>query len=471
MFINKISSTLPSVVLFGKVNAGKSTLFNTLMGQQKAIVSVIPGTTRDSNIGIIEWNRTSFRLADTGGLLNFGRDKIALSVVDEKVRVQALEFLKKSDLVLFLVDGGNQIIEEDKKMALFLKKHFPAKPVILVINKIEKFQERSEAAIFYQLALGEPSLISAVTGSGTGDLLDRILKELKKLQNTEEENLEQDKNNLKVCIIGQPNVGKSSLVNKILGEERVIVSPRPHTTREPQDSSFVYNNQLVTIIDTAGIYKKAHQKIKRGAQIRSQEKIKTDEDLYTSGVSKSFQALGRSEVALLMYDVNNGLTHEDSNMAEEIIRRNKSLIIVANKWDIASERDTKKHIEYIRRAIPFARWAPIQFLSAETGEKLDHLLDLIVASRDARNLKISEKDLDNFLKHLLKLHRPPMRPDKKRRVRILKIIQKNESEPAFCILIRKGDQLPDAYVRFIENSLREQFNFLGAPLAVWIERS
>ena len=463
---------LPLVVIFGRTNVGKSTLFNKLTEQNKALISDTEGTTRDSNIGEVAWRRKKFSLIDTGGIMNIKNllkkpKKADLSAVvplsgtkaddiDTIVQKQARDYLKKADLILFLVDTKVGLLPDDKKMALILKKTFPKnKNIMLIANKADSPRLRSQIAEFNKLSLGEPIPVSATTGSGTGDLLDLIVKKIKSKKIEDEI---EKRETINVCILGQPNVGKSSLVNSILGEKRIIVSPIPHTTREPQDTEIEYNDNLFNLIDTAGISKKGQ----KGAK-----KIKHRETLEKKSITKSLKVLKNADIALLIIDIKKGITHQDAKLVDEIISHRVSLIIIANKWDLIKERDTKKYTQYIYNSLPFVKWAPIQFLSALTGEKVMKVLDLVLEIKEQRKIKITDTSLKNFLSRIVRTKKPPRRKQDKR-PHIFELKQTKIDPPKFFIRVRNKDDMPYSYIKFIENRMRGKFGFIGTPINIAI---
>lgn len=473
------TNKLPMVVIFGRANVGKSTLFNALVEKKQALVSPIAGTTRDSNIGEVSWRGKKFKLIDTGGIMDIEfllRKKIKAEDIEEKVQKQARRYMGRADLVLFVVDGKEGIIPDDKKMALAAKKVLPAKNnIIYVINKVDSPAQRKNLAEFHKFPLGEPIPVSAVSGSGTGDLLDIIVEKIKTAPEIEnllpKANLPlaekfKIENIIKVCIIGKPNVGKSSLLNSILGEERVIVSPIPHTTREPQDTDIIYQEQPIKLIDTAGISKKGGQ-ISKIKKIKL--KIKNYSDLEAMGIAKSLHALGKSDIALLVIDINEPLTRQDLKIVEEITERKRGLIIIANKWDLTPERDTKKFTDYIRAHLPFAVWAPIQFISAKTGEKVKKILDLIIKINKSRQMQISDSQAEKFLKQIVKIHRPA-RGRGVKHPRIYEFKQVGTNPPKFELRIGRAEDLHESYVRFIENRLREKLDLTGTPIKIRVEK-
>jgi len=489
-----INNNNPLIVIFGRTNVGKSTLFNCLTEKKDALVADIEGTTRDSNIGKIEWQRRSFNIVDTGGIIDIKNLSLSLkklkknkiekkSIKDEvkevekEVQLQAREYISKADLVLFLVDTRVGILPHDKEMALFLKKNIEDKnKILLIANKADSPKLRKDTAEFNKLSLGEPIAISATTGSGTGDLLDIIADKTKNFRKNSKKtsiNVEADshlneeknifnKKEISVCIIGKPNVGKSSLLNAILGEKRVIVSPIPHTTREPQDTSVVYNDYKIKLIDTAGISK--------NGQKTSRNKTRDKNALEKYGISKSLSTLKKSDIALFVIDIDDGLTQQDSKIIEEIIYNQNSLIIVANKWDKIKERDTKKYTEAIYGKLPFATWAPIQFTSAKNGEKINKVMDLIVDITNKRKIKLSESQLDKLLKSSIKKHRP-VKGSGTKYPYIYKLVQVKVDPPKFQLKIGSKDTLLPSYARFIENRIRDKFDFFGTPIGIRVVKN
>ncbi|MDO9399393.1 MAG: ribosome biogenesis GTPase Der [bacterium] len=481
----KKNNNIPLVVIFGRANVGKSTLFNTLIEKKQALVTDIPGTTRDSNLGIVEWQRQEFNLVDTGGILDIKcltSKSAKTDDIETKVQLQARQYLAQADLILFLIDNKSGLLFQDKQLALFLKKNVDQNKILLVANKVDNPNQQFKTAEFFKLGLGQPHAISASSGSGTGDLLDIITDKLsqaglsnttkeeekeeeeeeydddaKKETDTEEEEKEEKKETkkdiIKICIIGKPNVGKSSLLNSILGYERVIVSPIPHTTREPQDTEIIYQDKKIKLIDTAGISK-------RGTKTKGLEKY---------GIEKSLGILGKVDIALLVLDINEEITRQDSKIVAEILDRRKSLIFIANKWDKIEDRDSKKYIEYIYTNLPFAQFVPIQFTSALTGEKVQKVLDVILQIAEERKLLLSDSQLDKFLARIVKIHKPAKGKGVKH-PRIYELTQFSANPPKFELRIGIKDNLHFSYVRFIENRLREKFGFSGTPISIKINK-
>ena len=452
----------PLVVLCGRVNVGKSSLFNRLTEKNQALVSNIGGTTRDSNSGIVDWNGLSFDLIDTAGLLEKGFLKDSGSLekdIDEKAQKQAKKYLDQADLILLIFDAKAGLMAGDRELAMQFKKtpSYRSK-LILLANKVDNFKNAGEAAQFNKLGLGEPLPISASAGMGTGDLLDIIAERLKKYKKNKTDDEETEKilksDFISACIIGKPNVGKSSLLNSILGYERVIVSPIPHTTREPQNTEISYAGKKIKLIDTAGISRQG----KKGEGFEKQ------------GILKSLGSLKKADIAMLVVDISEPLTHQDSKIVQEITDRQKSLIIIANKWDLVEERDTKKWTQIIYDHLPFASWAPIQFISAKTGEKVSKIMDLMLAVSEQRTLMLSDSQTEKFLKHVVKIHKPAKGKGLKA-PRIYEFKQTKSNPPSFAVRIGPDDNIHFSYLRFMENRLRERHGFMGTPLNVVVTKN
>jgi GTP-binding protein len=450
--------TLPLVAICGRTNVGKSTLFNCLTERNQALVSDIAGTTRDSNLGTVEWSNSAFDLVDTAGLLDWkylATKKLNGVSIDEQTQKQAKKYLDKADLILFVVDSKVGILPEDKELATVLKKDAKYRTkLMLIANKIDNFKNASEAAQFNKLNLGEPFTISAASGMGTGDLLDKIIERIDEGRKFKKAEVTDEDKQINVCIIGKPNVGKSSLLNSILGYERVIVSPLAHTTREPQHTNISYAGHEIKLVDTAGISK-------QGTKTKGLEK---------PGILKSLKSLEKAEIALLVFDISEPLTHQDAKLIQEIVDRKKSLIFIANKWDLVPDRNTKKWTEVLYDKMPFATWAPIQFISAKTGEKVNKILDLIISINQQRKLELSDSQTDKFLKHVVKIHKPAKGKGLKA-PHIYEFRQKKNNPPAFILRIGPNDDLHFSYVRFVENRLREKYGLIGTPIHISVTKN
>ncbi|PIP17619.1 MAG: ribosome biogenesis GTPase Der [Parcubacteria group bacterium CG23_combo_of_CG06-09_8_20_14_all_35_9] len=453
-----MSNHLPIIAIIGRTNVGKSTLFNCLIEKRKAITSKIPGTTRDRNYGQCLWQNQKFILIDTGGAVEVRSKKLEVRnkekkqrfAFEEEIQNQIRIALKEADLILLVVDIRMGILSQDKELALFLKKR--GKPTILACNKADSPSLGKLKDEFFKLGLGPPLPISATTGSGVGDLLDEIVKKL-----PTNSNLQPITHNLqpvKIAIIGKPNVGKSSLLNAILGEERVIISETPHTTREPQDILINYKEeQPILLVDTAGI--------------RKQSKIK--EELERLGVEKSIEALKRTDIALLVIESQKPLTTQDSHLAGLILKAKTGITIVANKWDLIEEKTQKtqaKFIYYLQEHFPYLRWAPIIFVSAKTGQRVNKILDLALKIEKERKKTISQENLEKFMDKIKKTHPARVGKKKKKYPKIYGLTQTGTAPPRFELMVSKKENLHSSYLRFIENRLRDEFSFIGTPISI-----
>ena len=478
MLAKKLKSNLPRVVIFGRANVGKSTLFNTLTERKQALIADIAGTTRDANFGDMNWRGTDFELVDTGGFLDLkflASKKANPDSIDERVQVQARQLVTRADLILFLVDNNDGLMEQDKQMAKIIKKIITdPKKIILIANKVDNAKRTNDASVFYQLGLGEVHTISAVSGAGTGDLLDILIARLKeqqpetkvkkikerKIENTTEtreeaaaaaENTEDD--TIKIAIIGKPNVGKSSLMNSLLGYERVIVSPIAHTTREPQNTKLTFNGRNFVLIDTAGINKHWDH---------------TDR-LTKMGIAKSLAIINEADIVFLVLDVSDELTKQEAKLTEEIITLHKSLIIVANKWDLVPDRDPKIHTRRIYQTLPFVQFAPVHFMSAKNRTKLDSLMNLAIKIADNRKLQVTYSQLLKFIKGCINKHKPT-KGKGTRFPHIYNFFQTKYNQLEFAIQVGSKEYLADSYLHYVANQLRLRYDLEGTPINIWVDK-
>ncbi|AEF17121.1 MULTISPECIES: ribosome biogenesis GTPase Der [Thermoanaerobacterium] len=432
----------PMVGIVGRPNVGKSTLFNKITGQRISIVEDQPGVTRDRIYFETEWMDKRFILVDTGGLEPDSEDEFF-----SKIKMQVEAALKTVDLILFVIDGKEGVSPVDEDIAAMLRKS--RKKVLLVLNKVDNFKEMPIS--YYdsmRLGFGEPIAISASNGLGIGDLLDEVI------ENIPDHIDEYDEETIKISFIGKPNVGKSSLVNKILGEERAIVSDIPGTTRDALDTYFEKDDRKYVIIDTAGMRKKG----------RIEDKI----ERYS--VLRALAAIDRSDICILVIDATEGPTEQDTKIAGYAFEQNKAMIIAVNKWDLI-EKDNSTVNEYtklIREKFSFMSFAPITYISAKTGQRLNKLFELINSVWGEYNKRISTGTLNNVISEALLINPPPA--EKGRVLKVYYMTQFGIKPPSFAVFVNDPEIMHFSYVRFIENTLRDNFGFEGVPLKIEVRK-
>ncbi len=450
MPVNATVHATPSVALVGRKNVGKSSLFNRLIEKDQALVSDIPGTTRDVGVGTARWRGQLLTLLDTGGL-----DIVKRDLIEVNVRKQALRAAQKSHLILFVADGLTGPLSTDVVLAKELRK--TGKPVILVVNKAESAATRRDIGNQWKkLGFGEPIAVSAVSGMGTGDLLDRVFAEIEKIELP----LDEIVPDATVALIGRPNVGKSSLLNAMIGEDRVIVSEVPHTTREPQDTLLFYKDKPILVVDTAGIRKRAN--IERG--------------LESASVGKSLTTIKQADVVLLVIDVQDGILAQDSHLAGLAADSGKAIVLVLNKWDTLTSKTTKtgdEAREDIYNALPFLRWAPMAFVSAKTGMRVHTLLDLVLKAKANRERVLTEEELDRFVAKRVKpylesriSHKKTAMGVKRKQTYVYGIRQLSTAPPKFIMIVKDKNFTDPTITKFVENRLREEFGLDGTPVTV-----
>ncbi len=435
----------PIVAIVGRPNVGKSTFFNRLIGERRAIVENIPGTTRDRLYGDTFWNGREFTVVDTAGILFGGEDPtLPEAEISRRTRAQAEHAIAEADAIIFMVDGRDGLTAADADVAAILRT--TAKPVVLAVNKCDSQERMLDAVEFYALNLGDPIPMSAFHGLGTGDVLDRLTEHFPPKTFDQEE-----ERHLRVAIVGRPNVGKSSLLNRLLGQERSVVSPIPGTTRDPIDTTIVYHGEPITLIDTAGIRRAG--KIERGIEKYS--------------VLRTLRAIERCDVALLLIDATEGVTAQDTHIAGMVIEAKKGLILVVNKWD-AIEKDSHTYYEFqdqVREAFKFADYAPIVFVSALTGQRVLHLLDYAREVYVQRQKRVPTGELNNFLREVM-LQQPPMAVKKGAHLRLYYAVQPQVEPPVFLFFANDGELVHWSYARYLENRLRERYGFQGTPIVI-----
>ncbi len=427
----------PIVAIIGKPNVGKSTFFNYIVGQRISIVEDTPGVTRDRVYSETAWRDRNFTVVDTAGIEPETDD-----IIINQMRKQAEIAIQIADVIIFLTDIKQGVTAADKDIALMLKKS--KKKIILVCNKADNFGKESDDIYeFYNLGLGEPMAISAANAKGIGDVLDKVYEMLPSI-----DALEDDNEIIKVAVIGKPNVGKSSLVNKILGEERLIVSNIAGTTRDAIDSEYKNEFGRYTFIDTAGVRKKS--------------KIK--ESIEKFSINRTLFAIERSDVCLMMIDANEGVTDQDAKIAGEAHEAGKGIIIVVNKWDeIEKDNNTTERFKKdIYNRLSYLSYAPIIFISAKTGQRINKLFELInqVAANNAMRMNTSV--INQVLNEAIALVQPPT--DKGKRLKIFYMTQASTKPPTFVVFVNNKDLFHFSYERYLINQLRKEFGLQGTPI-------
>lgn len=426
----------PVVCIVGRPNVGKSTLFNRIVGRRIAITEDTPGVTRDRIYSEGEWLDKHFTVIDTGGL-----EPESEEIIPKNIKRQAEIAIDTADVILFVVDGTEGVTSTDREIANILRKS--NKNVILVCNKVDTSGTLDNMYEFYELGMGEPFLVSGEQGLGIGDLLDEVVRYFPESKDTEA-----DDELIKVAVIGKPNVGKSSLINRIIGEERVIVTDIPGTTRDAIDTYFTYNDNRYVFIDTAGL--------------RRKKKIYEDVERYS--VVRTLSAIDRADICILVIDGTVGVTEQDTKIAGYAHDNGKGMIIAVNKWDIV-DKDTNTYLEVekdIRSELSFMPYAPIVFISAKTGRRIDKLFETLELVNNNYNLRISTGVLNDIINEAVLMNQPPS--DKGVRLKIYYGTQVSVRPPKFLIFINKQKLMHFSYARYLENQIRQTFGFEGVPL-------
>lgn len=462
----------PLVAIVGRPNVGKSTLFNRLVGERLAVVDDVPGTTRDRLQADAEWNGRTFTLIDTGGIevlperaTRSGRPldvhtPVAVSSADfiPQIRRQAEIAVAEADAILFIVDAEAGLTPADSEVAEILRKHQRLvesatlqessskrmhPPVFVVANKAESEARRQAAVEFFALGLGEVYPISSLHGIGTGDMLDALVESFSPLETEEEESV-------KIAIVGRPNVGKSSLLNALLGEERAIVSPVPGTTRDAIDTRLTLGDSLVTLIDTAGIRRRGH----------------IDPGVEKYSVLRALRAIKRCDVALLLIDAVEGITAQDAHVAGFILEESKSVVIVVNKWDAIQAPEEavteKDYGQRVRSALNFLDYVPIMFISAKTGLRVRQVLPMALQVQQERLVRIPTGELNRIVRESIDRAAPPTKAGK--RLKIYYAAQVRADPPTFLFHVNDTNLVHFSYKRYLENQIRKTYGFLGTPL-------
>ena len=430
-------TTRPIVAVVGRPNVGKSTLFNALAGEKIAIVKDTPGITRDRIYADVNWLDKTFTLIDTGGIEPDSKD-----VILSQMRAQAEIAMETADVIIFLVDVKQGLVDADSKVADMLRRS--RKPVVLVVNKVDQFDKyESDVYEFYNLGIGEPFPISAVNKLGLGDMLDEVMKHFPETSGEEEED-----DRPRVAIVGKPNVGKSSLINKLLGEERMIVSDIAGTTRDAVDTEIVHNGKEYVFIDTAGLRRKSRIK----------------EELEKYMIVRTVSAVERADIVVLVIDAVEGVTEQDAKIAGIAHERGKAVIIAVNKWD-AVEKDDKtiyRVTEKVRNTLSYMPYAEILFVSAKSGQRLPKLFETIDMVSENHAMRVATGVLNEILSEAVAMKQPPS--DKGKRLRLYYITQVSVKPPTFVIFVNDRELVHFSYTRYIENQVRQTFGFRGTPL-------
>ncbi len=431
----------PIIAIVGRPNVGKSTLFNRLVGERLAIVAETAGTTRDRLYADTDFAGCEFTVVDTGGLEMDGRADLPGTPVAmlASVRAQAQSAIQEADAIVFVVDVEQGLAPDDFEIAKILRQSI--KPVYLVANKADNETRRLNAVEFFQLGLGEPIPISALHGVGVGDLLDQIIEKLPKAE-------EEKREIPHIAIVGRPNVGKSSLLNAILGEERAIVSDIPGTTRDALDTELLWRDQPLVLIDTAGLRKRGH--------------IEPGIETYSS--LRALRAIQRADIALLVIDAVDGVMAQDQHVASYILEAAKGIVIVVNKWDLL-EKDTGTLDEYtgrIRSQLDFIAYAPVVFVSAKTHQRVGQVMDAALQVREAWHQRVPTSQLNEVVREATARHAPASRG--KRVLKFLYATQVEGAPPTFVFFVNDKKLVHFTYQRFLENKLRERWGFTGAPI-------
>ena len=427
----------PIVAVVGRPNVGKSTLFNVLAGQDISIVKDTPGVTRDRIYAEVSWLDKSFTLSDTGGIEPDSSD-----IILSQMREQAEIAIETADVIIFLTDVRQGLVDSDAKVADMLRRS--RKPVLLVVNKVDNFDKfMPDVYEFYNLGIGDPIPVSAASKLGIGDMLDEVVKNFPEGTDTGEED-----DRPKIAIVGKPNVGKSSIINKLIGNNRVIVSDIAGTTRDAIDTPVVYNKKEYVFIDTAGL--------------RRKNKIKEEIERYS--IIRTVAAVERADIVVIVIDATEGVTEQDAKIAGIAHERGKGIIIAVNKWDAIEKNDKTiyEHTNKIRQTLSFMSYAEILFISAKTGQRLNKLYELIDTIIESQNLRVPTGVLNEILTEAVAMQQPPS--DKGKRLRIYYMTQVAVKPPTFVMFVNDKKLTHFSYTRYIENKIRESFGFRGTSI-------
>lgn len=433
----KQHAALPAVAIVGRPNVGKSTFFNRLVGRQMAIVEDVPGVTRDRNFAKADWAGHHFYVVDTGGLETEAEEPMAV-----EIRRQVLAAIAEAELIVFLVDGKVGPQPMDFRIADMLRKS--GRPVVLVVNKVDRLPEDLSYLDFWQLGLSDPLPVSSVNGKGTGDVLDAIVAHFPEPAGAVADEA------LRIAVIGKPNVGKSSFINRLLGEERLVVSDVAGTTRDAIDTPMRAHGRELIFVDTAGL--------------RRQARIAEGLEFYSS--LRTERTIERADVCVLILDGTEEVSVQDLRIAHLAWEAGRGLVIVVNKWDVV-EKDTNTAAAYersIRERAPQLRWVPVLFTSALTGQRVHKVLDLVLEVAAERQRRVSTSEVNEFIRELAARQPPPH--FRGAQVKLLFATQAEVAPPTFVVFSNHPKGVPENYIRFIQNSIRERWSFLGSPVRI-----
>lgn len=430
--------SMPVVAIVGRANVGKSTLFNRLIGERLSIVEDTPGVTRDRIYSKANWNGVEFHLIDTGGIEMDEEDEFG-----NLIRIQAQLAIDEADVIIFLVDGRSGLAVQDEHVAEFLRKS--KKPIVLGVNKLDHVNHHASAYEFYKLGFGDPIPLSSEHGTGTGDLLDAVVDALPKLPPEEV-----DEDAIRVAFIGRPNVGKSSLVNRLLGENRVMVSDIAGTTRDAIDTPLVHDDQKYVLVDTAGVRRRG----------------KVYENIEKYSVLRALRAIERTDVAFIVIDAERGIAEQDKRVAGYALDAGCAMAFLVNKWDAVVKDDKTAHRfeEELRSHFPFMRWAPVLFVSAMTGQRVARILDLAREVAENHAMRVQTSALNRVLSDAQVSVAPPS--TKGRKLKVYYGTQASVRPPTFIIFVNDEELSHFSYERYLENQFREAFGFEGTPIRI-----
>jgi GTPase len=438
-----VSRKIPVVAVVGRPNVGKSTLFNRFLGRRLAIVHDTPGVTRDRNFAKADWGGHTFFVVDTGGVIQDSDEPL-----DRAVREQAMAAVREADVILFVTDSRSGVHPLDEKLAEVLRKS--PQPVVLVVNKMDNLPVDQSHLDFWSLGMGEPHPVSAISGKGSGDLLDAVVAEFPEPFPGDE-----DESVVRVAVVGKPNVGKSSFVNRMFGEERVVVSETAGTTRDPVDTPMAYHGRTLIFVDTAGL--------------RRQARVKDSLEYYSA--LRTARVVQEADVCLVLVDTTEEVSAQDLKVVEQGWEAGAGVIVVANKWDLV-EKETNTAPQWekkLRQKATFLQWVPVIFASALTGLRVRKALDLVLQVQGERHRRIETHEVNKALEDLTR-HQPPPH-SRGRLVKLRYGTQVAVAPPTFVLFSNLPKEIPDHYIRYVHNSFRARWGFVGSPIRIRLRGS